>query len=284
MRIKPAIMFLPIIIGFISCQKEYSIENGNPTLSTSGILVRYTLKDDLSALESNFDYNAGNKMIAHRLSAVAGSFSASVQITASRNGNNQITRATMVLKSVLNPAGDTINYVFTRNAAGRILYYTMLPTDIINNGYDSIVCTYNAANKLTTQIVYAYFAGGGAPQPIQRVEMTYNGNNMVNYKDFELLGSLTAAQLAEEVTYEFDDKPAALATAEDEFLVGLGLGEMGVNNVTKESRVIPDDVNENTITEKKYVYGTNGKPTSAEVTTTRPGLPARKGTATFFYQ
>ena len=74
---------------------------------------------------------------------------------------------------------------------------------------------------------------------------------------------------------------------EDDFLAGLNPVNSlvpSVKNNTKYSRENTEDPDTNGITEYNYVYGPNGKPVSAEVTTIRPGLPDGKGTITFTYR
>jgi hypothetical protein len=220
-----------------------------------------------------------------RLSAVAGLFNANIETQPTRNANNQLLSCLIIVKSSLTPGADTLIYTFGRNAAGRLTHYLIKPTDFATSGYDSIVCTYNASNKLATQINYYIEAGTGNASPIQRIELTYNGNNMVNFKDYELNGTIAAATLKEENELEYDDKPAAIIVNDDEFLAGLGIGLLGVNNVTKNTVINYDDPDENVTTAYQYTYdGPNGKPSSAIVTTTRPGFPPGLGSATYVYQ
>lgn len=286
MRINPGILLVTIIFGLVSCQKEYSFESGGvPVVPANGKLINYLLKDDASTIESNFTYNNANKITARNLSAVAGPFNASIITKATYNSNNLLISAQMVFVSTLNPDGDTMNYSISRAPDGKVNYYLVKFTDFLDNGYDSIVCTYNAANKLILQINYFIEPITGLAEPFQRIELTYNRDNLVGAKDFELAGSLTSTTLTEESTFEFDDKPAALTLEVGEYLVGMGIDILGVNNVIKSTSTNYIDPSLNVITEYAFTYnGPNGKPSSAVVTTTRPGLPPGIGSATYVYQ
>jgi hypothetical protein len=280
----PFILIPVLALFFVSCSKEYSEENGSPVSPVNPLLVRYVLNDDLSRIESNFDYNGERKLIGHSLSAVAGGFAVNLAVFANRDANSRISSATLVVRSSFNPTGDTIRYQFSRNTAGRINYYLLIPFDNAIAGYDSVVCTYNAQNKLITQLVYLKPTNSSVGIPIQRIEMAYAGNNMITYRDFALSGGTTGGVLEEAITFEYDNRPAALPLSEDEYIIGLGLENPGENNVTKLSRVYPADPDDNVTKEYRYTFGTNGRPATAEVITVMPGLPNGRGTATYTYQ
>jgi hypothetical protein len=280
----PFILILIVPILLVSCSKEYSEENNTGVSNENPLLVRYLLEDDVGRMESNFSYNSGRRLISHRLNLVAGAFGANLNVSASRDANERITAATLVVRTSFNQVGDTIRYQFVRNAAGRINYYLLIPFDAAVAGYDSIVCNYDPDNKLISQLVFLKPPNSSTAVPIQRIEMAYAGNNLVTARDFSLSGSTTGGLLEESVTFEYDNRPAALPLTEDEYIIGLGLEGMGVNNVTRVIKVYPADQEDNVTTEYRYTYGTNGRPATAEVITIRPGLPNGRGTATYTYQ
>ena len=129
--------------------------------------------------------------------------------------------------------------------------------------------------------------GTGFIDPVQAFEITYDGNNVSKMVEYELMGSLTNRALVETITLYYDDKPAARVLTEEDFIANLApINNIGpaVNNTLKYSREYAQDPAANVITEYNYVYGTNGKPNSAEVTTIRPGLGDGKATLTFSYR
>jgi hypothetical protein len=283
MKRLPLILLLSLTAFYFSCSKEYSEESGSPNPSDSPLLVRYVLNDDVSRVESNFDYNSGNRVLAHRLSAATGAFAANLEVVANRDANDRITNANVVVRTSFNPLGDTIRYIFNRNAAGRINYYLIIPFDGGFVGYDSVACTYNAENKLVNQLVFLVPYDGSPVEPLQRMEMSYAGNNLISARSFALSGSTTGGVLEESISYEYDNRPAALPLTEDEFIIGLGLDGLGVNNPTKIAKEYADP-SDNLTTEYRYTYGTNGRPATAEVTSIVPGLPNGRGTATYTYR
>jgi hypothetical protein len=200
----------------------------------------------------------------------------------------KINLSRLIISSSLSGGPDTINYQISRSANGKVSYILLKPADIFNVvGYDSLVCNYNASDKLSGYIVYLIEYGTGLVEPMQSFEITYNGNNVVKMVEYELLGSLASRELVETVSLVYDDKPAARELSEDDFLANLQPANNpvpSVNNVLSYTRDFAQDPDQNVTTEYKYVYGANSKPISAEVTTIKPGLPNDKATMIFTYR
>jgi hypothetical protein len=281
------IVFSSII--FIGCQKEYSREtDANPTPAKEGLLIAASLKDAGSDVTFTYEYNAANLPSRNLFLAKAGGLTINGITQVTRDAAGKVTFSRIVLTSNISAGSDTLNYEIKRNANGKIGYVLLKPADTANTvGYDSIVYSYNAGSKLSGYVVYLIEYGTGIVEPMQAFEITYNGNNVVKLFEYELLGAVTNRQLVETITFFYDNKPAARVVTEDDFIANLApINNIcpAVNNTLKYSREYAQDPDENVITEYKYVYGNNGKPISADVTTIRPGLADSKATLTFTYR
>lgn len=285
-----SIIFLTLInLVFIGCQKETSFETElDPPVITGGSLVATITKDAVSELSYTYEYNAAGLPSRNIFAATAPGFTADGIFQVKRDAAGKISESTIVLASNLSPGSDTMFFEYKRNAGGKVSYMLMRFGDTTNAaGYDSIVYSYNAAGKIAGYITYLINYGSGLVEPIQQFELTWTGNNVVKSMEYELSGSLSTRKLVETLTFFYDAKPAARVLSEDDFLAGLNPANSLVpceNNNTKYSRENTEDPDTNVITEYKYVYGANGKPVSAEVTTIRPGLGDSKATLTFTYR
>jgi hypothetical protein len=280
-------VFFPLI--FISCQKELSSENGQTLPPSSGnLLIAASLKNAVSEISYTYDYNIANLPIRNRFAASATGFSADGTTEVTRDATGKISFSRLIFSSNISGGPDTVNYEISRSANGKISHVLLKPADTFNFvGYDSLVYAYNASGKLSGFIVYLIEYGTGLVEPMQSVEVTYNGNNVVKVVEYELLGSLASRELVETVSVTYDDKPAARELTEDDFIANLPPANNpapSVNNVISYSRVFAQDPDQNVTTEYKYIYGAGGKPISAEVTTIRPGLPNDKANMTFTYR
>lgn len=289
MRFSQFVLFVLINLCLAGCQKEYSLETDTaPPAAGSGLLEKAVLKDAVSELTYLYDYNASGLPSRNLFSLTATGFSADGTIKATRDASGKISRSQIELSSSQTTKPDTITYELKRNTSGKVIYSLALLADTTNTiGYDSMVYTYNAAGKIAGYINYIVEYGTGLAAPIQRFEMTWSGNNVVKMVEYELAGSLSSAKLVETITFFYDTKPAARVFSEDEFIAALAPANNMVpaeNNTIKYSREYTETPEDNEITEYNYTYGANGKPVSAAVTTTRPGLPATKALLTFTYR
>jgi hypothetical protein len=276
-------------IGLIGCQKEYSLETDqSPAPGGSGLLLGATLKDNFSEVNFDYEYNASNLPTRNIFSANAVGLTADGIIQVTRDAAGKPNTSMIILESNLSPGADTINYEIKRNAAGKVNYVLLKPADTSNTaGYDSIIYSYDASGKMAGYLVYLVDYSTGLAEPMQAFELTYSGGNVVKSVEYELPGTLTPRQLVETISYFYDSKPAARVLTEDDFIANLApVNNLvpSVNNCVKYSREYAQDPAENVITEYNYVYRTDGKPISAEVTTIRPGLPDGKATLTFTYR
>ncbi|HSK14221.1 MAG TPA: hypothetical protein VK907_13465 [Phnomibacter sp.] len=273
-----------LVLTLASCQKEYSFESdGDGPQPNSGLLIKTFIEDIGATMESRFDYNSADLMTGTKIDLLAGNFSASVITDVVRDANGRINSAKMKYKTSLSADSITFTYTFSRNAAGRINYY-IVSGEPSFAGYDSILCTYSTANKLIGALSFYVDHGTGLAEPSQLFEYTFNGNNLVAMKSYDLENSPTTPRLVETVTLEYDNRPAPMVLTEDEFILGMGHGVPSANNVTRNITINEDDPDENVTTEYQYTYGTNGKPLTAVILTTRPGIPTGQGKITFFYQ
>jgi hypothetical protein len=290
MRLSPASILLFAIGGLIlSCTKEYSLETdlGTP-VAGDGLLIKSVMKDAVSEINFTYEYNASGLPIKNLFSASTTGFSANGSFNATRDAGGKISSTMVILSSNVTTAPDTMHYTLKRNSAGKVAYMLVEFADTANTaGYDSIVYAYNTAGKIAGYVTYLVDYTSRLAVPIQSFELTYTGENVVKSVEYELNGSLTSRTLIETITFFYDDKPAARVVTEDDFIAGLTSSNNmapAVNNTTKYSREYAQEPDENLITEYNYVYGSNGKPTTAEVTTIRTGQPATKATLSFTYR
>jgi hypothetical protein len=284
MKRLPLILLVSMTAFVLSCSKEFSEENGIPDPADSPVLIRHVYNDANTSLERLYEYNTGGRISNQRLEAISPGITATIGTFVARNATNSVNSANSIIISNFNPDGDTIRYQFAYTASGRIAYYLVTPLDPSFIGYDSVVCSYNAENKLVNQLVFLVPFDGTSPEPIQRLESSWVGNNMVSARSFALSGSTTGGVLEESSTFEFDNRPAALPITEDEFISGIALDAFGENNPIRVKREFPDTPSDNRTTEYKYTYGTNGRPATAVVTTIAVGFPNLVGTATYTYR
>lgn len=290
MHSRQVICFVLITLGLVGCQKEYSLETESaPPVSGTGLLEKVVLKNTVSEINYLYEYNSSGLAARNIFSLTTTSFSADGIFQATRDAGGKIQKSSMVLSSSATNKPDTLNFEMKRNASGKISYVIAVFADTTNTaGYDSIVYSYNTAGKLAGWITYLVeYGAGGAAIPIQRMEMTWTGNNVTKSVEYELEGSLTASKLIETVTYFYDAKPAARVLTEDDFIAGLGPANNIVpaeNNTVKYLSEYAQTPEDNVITEYNYVYGADGRPSTAEVTTIRPGIPASKASMTFTYR
>lgn len=289
MRLSLFIFFILAMLGLSACQKEYSLETGSaPPVSGGGVLEKSVMKDAVSELTYLYEYNTSGLPTRNIFSLTATGFSADGIVQATRDAAGKITQSRIVLSSSLTSIPDTLFFDLKRNASGKVSYVITRFADTSNTaGYDSIVYAYNSAGKLSGYTNYLVDYTTGLAAPFQRFELTWNGNNVVKMMEYELAGSLTASKLIETITFLYDTKPAARVLTEEDFIAALApVNNMAPaeNNTVRYSREYTETPEDNEITEYNYVYGANGKPVSAEVTTTRPGIPATKATLTFTYR
>ncbi len=289
MRVSPFIGAVLCTVLLMACSKEYSLETDQaPTPSVSGLLIGATIKDPLSEINFTYEYNAANLPLRNLYSLNAPGFTADGIIQATRDAAGKVNFSRIVLASNLTTGFDTINYEIARNASGKISHVLLKPADTSNTaGYDSIVYSYSASGKISGYMVYLIEYGTGQVEPLQAAELTWDGNNVVKTLEYEYAGTPATRQLVETISFYYDDKPAARALTEEDFIANLSSVNNlvpAVNNTVKYAREFSLTPSDNVITEYKYVYGTNGKPLSAEVTTIRPGLPDGKANLTFAYR
>lgn len=275
------------VAGLMACQKEYSNETGgivNPP-ATGGLLIGIVRKDADTESRFTYQYNANNQILDNLIKISSASFSGEKNVLASRDAFGKILGSMVVSKTSLNPTGDTISIDVKRNATGNIAYTIIRGTDP-GDGYDSLVYNFTS-NKLTAILNYFVEPASGSAEPIQKFEFTYAGDNVVKSIEYELPGTLTGQRQVETITLEYDTAPAAQPLGVDEYIVGLIPANLlfpCVNNVTKYERENEDDASKNSVNTYKYSYGTNGKPVSAEMSTSRDGLPLVKTTLNFSYR
>jgi hypothetical protein len=269
-----------------ACQKEFSNEDGSLPVPSS-LLVTYKQTAPGLSLVSNFKYNTARAVIEHKQVADASPvFILHTDISATRSGSNQLV-SNVIAIATLNTSPDpfALDKRIFRDVSGKITYYIVKTSDSAIDGYDSILCNYNASNQISQMLVYLVSPNGLNAEPIQRIEFAYASDNLISSKSYALPGTLTGGELEESATFTFDNKPAAMPlNTEDWIISGLGLEYSGQNNVLKITREYPLDPTDNRVVEYTYTYLPNGKPSRAEIKTTFSGLPPATATAIYTYQ
>ncbi len=282
------VLMILISASLVSCEKEYSNESGNiPTNPRGDLLVGIVLKDDFSESRITYQYNTANQVLNNLYQFTSSVVNGDINTEATRDAAGLITKSRLVVKTNLNPLGDTLFYELARNASGKIVHAVVKGSESFALvAYDSLVYSYSS-NKLSGVINYLVDNITGAVEPYQKFEYIYTGANVTKAIEYELSGSAISPRLVETITLEYDTKPAALALGEDEYIVGLIPANLlfpCINNVTKYESKNEDDPSLNSINTYTYIYGTSAKPSSAEIVTSRVGLPDSKGTMVFTYQ
>ena len=275
-NLSPLFFGILFVFTIVSCQKEYSNESGGVPVdpAATDLLIRAEVEDNSSKITCTYDYNGAGRIIKSLINLNAGTLNGDLKVEASRDASGRLTGAKLVISSTLNPAGDTANYQFVRNGTGRITAMTIKPNP--NGGpliFDSVVYTYNAANKIASYIYYSVIRNGGSVQiePYQKFELTYSGENATQRKEYLLNGSVNNSELLETLNLQYDAKPATRIVTEEEYMLELAPinGFLpAVNNIVRMEAISAVNIDDNYTTIYAYIYGANDKPSSAQVTTT----------------
>jgi hypothetical protein len=287
----PLIFILTFLVfaGLASCEKEYSNELGGPPVSPGAgdLLVSALVNDGVSEARYTYQYNPSDQILNSLLNITSTMVSGDLNVEATRDAAGKLTKSRYVIKTTLNPLGDTLFYQLFRNASGRVSHAIVKGSESFALvAYDSLVYSYTA-NRLSGFTTFFIDNISGSVEPAQKFEFTYTGANMTKAIEYELLGSVTSQKLIETITMEYDTNPAAMVVGEEEYMLGLLPANAlfpSVNNLKRYERKYEGTPELNSINTFNYTYGTNRRPISAEVTTSRVGLPDAKGTMAFTYQ
>jgi hypothetical protein len=264
--------------------------NPNTLGSGGGLLIESTFKASDQSLVYRYEYNGSKALIRAQMDAAIGAINVKAVWDIQRNSSGLVTSSRIIGSNNGSTDIDTMVFIVGRNANGKIAYFLFKDAENAPTGeYDSIVYRYNAAGKVAGLLGFERNANSNIAEPYILIEFTYSGNNMTKSEQYDLNGSLSARTLELTSTFTYDKNPGVRAVQDDEAFIFMSINpipgsDLSANNIVKQVDEYPNDPDENETTEYKYVYNADGRPASADVTITKPSLPASKGTFTFKYQ
>lgn len=256
------ILFIPILILFISCQKEN--DDVTPPPVNEGTLLKSAVTTFGSDSYSyGYAYGSSNELNKIDFSSQVGGVSKTDKISVFRNGGGIIESYSYKSTAFAALGLDSILYKVGYNASEKIYTYTVGKYVAAGTPYaDSTAFIYSAGNVIDVKTFSS--ANGGAYKNQKQQVFTYNSGNIASNKGYTYNSATSQYVLKNEFVYEYDTKVNPLAIKDEGHVLGI-LELVSANNSTKGTYT--DQVNSanNYIMTWEYTYNSKNKPLTSVI-------------------